>query len=748
VWLVHFSACTAPPPIPIAVSVAQVHTNFGRGGRAVAASVSSTNRNLAIAATESGGLFRTTDGGATWKHLDSFPPFRVQDIAFASAIASNPRVVVATTAGNAHLRGPSRRGIWLSADDGDSWSQAVVPVACSLYGDAHGIAFAGANWIFVATDCGILASPNMGAVWSGISPFAAVAVAAQIMGSSVTLDACTSGGHRRSTDGGAHWSSAHAGPACQSPHGIAVSPLEGNVLFATSGPTLLESDDGGMTWTDLHASAFNERPVWVATQSRDRSHFTLYFPGRRAVCAGPSATSRCADGPTWDFVPALAPVSAPNHDINAIALDPRGSCPVFMAADAGVFLRGAPTAKSLCGDDATWTVPGSDTNGLNALQIYDVTGAAHQQASGASGPVPAFTNLFVGTQDNLIWATHDVTRAAFPAWQGIGVEGSFLQAPAMLPAVPASGDEQVTFMDFGFRPARAKKSFFDPASNQWLVDSDSRATWTSADPPGDLTAPFLVGPNMFVQWNAGNLFLSLDGGATWTLVAELPGDTADPSQSLQLNKFGSKLTKTPTGPALFEYVVDPGGRTGLALQTTLAPPRVPNRMDLRTFAGRNNLGQNSGLQSIGGNCFGSGAWHCRPVYAADPGNFLNVIVADTQQRSMMISHDAGLTWSPMNVLTELVTQGGALSFQDELGASQVHVIAYDPANPLHILVGTDETGIFGSANGGATWFPLLNTVQITGTSSMFFDANTGVVYVGTYGRGLWRLIIDWSLFPQ
>ncbi|MEA2327741.1 MAG: hypothetical protein QOE68_2700, partial [Thermoanaerobaculia bacterium] len=44
-----------------------------QGGRAVAIAVSQSNAKRLVVATESGGLFRTFDGGVSFQHLDNFP---------------------------------------------------------------------------------------------------------------------------------------------------------------------------------------------------------------------------------------------------------------------------------------------------------------------------------------------------------------------------------------------------------------------------------------------------------------------------------------------------------------------------------------------------------------------------------------------------------------------------------------------------------------------------------------------------
>ena len=40
--------------------------------------------------------------------------------------------------------------------------------------------------------------------------------------------------------------------------------------------------------------------------------------------------------------------------------------------------------------------------------------------------------------------------------------------------------------------------------------------------------------------------------------------------------------------------------------------------------------------------------------------------------------------------------------------------------------------------------PNNGTTRATAITSFFFDDRTGSVYVATYGRGLWKLVVDWS----
>lgn len=79
VIMLMWSGCTcssdvtiAPPRVP-------------QGGRAVIVAVTPSDAKRIIVGTESGGLFRTFDGGVSFQHLDGFPTFAPVGVAVASS---------------------------------------------------------------------------------------------------------------------------------------------------------------------------------------------------------------------------------------------------------------------------------------------------------------------------------------------------------------------------------------------------------------------------------------------------------------------------------------------------------------------------------------------------------------------------------------------------------------------------------------------------------------------------------------
>src|SRR5437762_13457700 len=71
VAIVSLAGCN---PTPVTIAPPRVQ----QGGRALSIAVASTNEKRMVVATETGGLFRTFDGGASWQHLDNLPNFRTR----------------------------------------------------------------------------------------------------------------------------------------------------------------------------------------------------------------------------------------------------------------------------------------------------------------------------------------------------------------------------------------------------------------------------------------------------------------------------------------------------------------------------------------------------------------------------------------------------------------------------------------------------------------------------------------------
>jgi len=234
------------------------------GGSVVALAFDAAGAWTLYAGLDEGGVWRSTDGGATWSAAQGgLPPGTIR------TLAADPG-----TAGTLYV-GRSGDGVWKSADGGGSWTQ----VAATLGG--------------LAADVRVLRfDPTSHALWAGLAP--------QNGQASVY----------RSDDGGAHWTAIDLGVA-----GVQVTALVfggGDVYIGTFGSGLFRGASSGGPWTPLFAG---------------ESVHALAFGGGALFATADSGLSVSRDrGATWDLLiapPVIIPGRPPNRlFLGEIALSP------------------------------------------------------------------------------------------------------------------------------------------------------------------------------------------------------------------------------------------------------------------------------------------------------------------------------------------------------------------------------------------------------------------------------------------
>ncbi|MFL6234555.1 MAG: hypothetical protein ACJ76N_15595 [Thermoanaerobaculia bacterium] len=703
-------ASASPAPV-VATLIEPMQPNVWPGGRAVAITVSPNNSSIAILASESGGLFKTQDGGLTWSHLTGLAPFRMADVKYSPA--SSQRIVATTYA---DTRTGNRGGIWRSLNGGVNWEKPATtnPPAgpkCPAAANAYGISYVSGG-IYVGTDCGLAISHDSGATWTHVVPNPAAAnwrIVSVVAHGQGIVDVCGDAGIFRSNDSGATWGPASAGiGGCTQlgTHLIDASPLSSDVLFVTTFLNkLFESDDGGRTWTTLNPpAAVPGRPSWLAVSKAlpaSPGQFEIFFGNPynrvRQTCTHRSGLN--CNG-SWTALN----LNPPNdHETNAFAFDASGTAGKFIVTDGGVF-------NSTDGGK-TFQVGGGGTGGYNALQIYEVAGQIH----------PDHTDLFIGTQDNCLWASPDDGRSWINARCP---EGFALQ---MKRSTPSHTNEIITGVDMGFGNFKSSDHFAN--FDHWN------------DPPNNAGNPFLIDTGKYIQYTratgsaATGIALTLDTGGTWNPV-RIPASTTPFTFAPSPVHF-PQIVGPPANPRIYQAVNRPGSN-----------PAGPNigliRIDLdvanRTATSANAEGSGSGsLGSLGAYGPGQGTFTTPAVFGADPGDPQHVIATDVASGQMKVTQDGGATWTAMTALTDLILDGGRFQFSVPNGPLQVHTIGFNPDDTRQVLVGTEAAGIFESADGGQAWAKVpFSDYFIRSINNFFFDRDQ--IVVATYGNGLWKLL--------
>jgi hypothetical protein len=755
------------------------------------------------AASEWGGLYKTSDRGVTWSRLSNLVPSATWDV---EVNPGDPDTVYAATFYDG--RTEPRSGIAVSHTAGILWSQptTAVPIPGVNTGpgytcdqtridepSAFGIAVRSDDpqWVFVGTNCGLAISNNAGDSWRFADPTPATPasdvwdVVAQPGG---IVDICGVDGHHRTTDGGNHWT----GGSPTLPRGrcsIAVSPDEPDVLFVADdqpGPSqhnVYESDNAGQTWASLGKPYFagqNKRlPFLTANQRSDeggKNRFDLWYGEQdlwRVECVTPPAGSRvvrrCPDAPPgapagstpggngWFLGGAAFPgpiaeqIIGAHGDAGDLVFDPTVStdaCPMLFSSDGGVFHN--TDLGSDC-QNPDFTQPFAGPHGL---WLWAMSGVNRPDGS---------AELYFGTQDDGVWASTNAEQVT-PTWKdgppsdsftmvadenrvvwngggpGINVDG-----PGLVPGTTAPTPKGFPLV--AFRTIGSIDRFGDKRYVAVIAAAD-------ANGDGDNTDPGEEGG----VWVTSNITAS---SVNWT---EL-GAATRPASPCGVRASVLNLP-LPAGPVPVFYVQS-GNCNGFLFDNT------GDR--LFRYVGTGSGGSWTQIDPAGG----------VGIFGVDPKNASRLLASNLRPAGgpqMVASTDLGNNWQPVPKLDAMMTGTDAFGddafrYRNERGPSndtgfgsvqnfpffvnrgdapgffsgypQPSLAAFDPDDPSIVVAGGRDSGLFLSTNGGADWGLLTDpygtnrpTPHLPRPWFVHFQhgaPGTFWLYVGTQGRGVWRL---------
>ena len=575
------------------------------------------------------GLMKTTDGGATWTNLGK-SQFGNSNVKAIAIDPDNPQIITVAPG-----RGPNYyASLWRSINGGATWTN-VLNVGAPWSSLSYSIKDGSGNRHLYATGHlyggKIYRSDTRGATWTQLSP---------------PLSNVNWYDHDSLR--------------------IAASAVDAQTVYLVDGfdQKVLVSHDAGATWTNTTTNLSNQwQQAWYDLNIVCGSR-TVSGVATDVVYVSLIDVSQSRDGgATWQNLGGTYTNSAILHnDQHSFALNPNGSGEALVGCDGGAYRLNDNLASNV------WSF-----NSLN--RIAGVT-QFYRMAIHPTDP----TRLLAGAQDN---ATPAAT-GSLTNWRNVGGgDGGFC-------AIKNSSTQFATSQVLGIY--RTDNNWSSSSYISPNVGSD-RVAFIA---PITLNAPgtyLYAGTNYLYQYNV----------ATGAWVNRMANQVLATNVLQAISTAPSDPKRIYTGSNSGEvWTSGDAGVTWRQINAIGAAP-LPNRA-VTSFAVF-PAAPTSVLVGVSGTGTGH-LWYCADVTAAAP------------------------VWKN-------VSGAGATALPNV----SLNGMALDPNTPTTAWYVATDVGVFATSNAGATWAnmtaPLgLPNVQVNDLQE---QAATGTLYAATYGRGIWKI---------
>ncbi len=680
------------------------------GGRVCRVAGVPGNPLIYFAATASGGVWRSQDGGLSWKCVtDKLPT----STAGAIAVAPSDPNVVYMGSGEANIRNNvvPGNGIYKSTDGGSNWTQVwkqdgqigtmvVHPrnpdvAFAAVLGKAFGPS--GERGVYRTTDGGktwvavLKKDQDTGASDVALDPSNPHIVFAGLWQSRRTPWDLTSGGAGSglhvSRDGGTTWKQLTEKGLPKGPWGkvgVAVAPSDGRRVYAlieAEKGGLYRSDDGGETWSLASGDhALRQRAWYYSTITVDPKNADVLW------CPSVPMLKSIDGGKTFRTIRGFH--HGDHHDL---WIDPFNPKRMINGNDGGVDL-------SFNGGE-TWSAPPLPISqfyriGVDNRVPYHIAGTM-QDLGSIAGPSNSLSSSGIALGD----------------WYNVGggETGYAVHDPGD-PNIVYAGEYAgvITRYDHRTRQARTVSGFIDNPSGHGAADMKYRFRWP---------APIAGSPHdpKIIYHAANVLFRTADGGQSWTVIS--PDLTRNDKRRQQWS--GGPITGDNTTA---EYYC--------TISAVAESPRQKGLIWVGSDDGLVHVTKDDGQSwtNLTEHLPGLPEWGTVKMVEPSPHDAsVAYVVVDAHMVDDMKPHlfrtgDQGKTWSRIS---------GTLPEDIPL-----HVVREDPKRKGLLYVGT-ECGVVFTLDDGKTWQPLQLNLPTVPVHDMVVKNDDLVL--GTHGRSLWIL---------
>ncbi len=679
-----------------------------RGGRVLAVAGDPKNPHTYYFGAVSGGVWKTTDDGATWTPMSDKEPFwSVGAIAIAP---SAPNVIYVGT-GEACIRGNISygNGVWKSSDGGKTWkhigledTRQIGRVLVSptnpdvVFVAALGHAF-GPNaerGVFRSTDGGatwqkvLYKDENTGAIDLSFDPNSPSVIYATLWQAYRKPWELVSGGPGsglyKSTDGGATWKQLTGNglpKGVLGRMGVAVSPANADRVYAiieAEQGGIYRSDDGGEHWTRTNGETrFTQRSWYYAHIFADPKDANTVYVLNTGMYRSTDA------GKTWTLI------RAPHGDHHGLWIDPNNP------------------ERMINGNDGGATI--STDGGKSWTSLYNQPTAQFYHIATDN----RFRYYLYGAQqDNSTVAIASSTDSGSidrPDWYSVGGgESGFV--------VPYLPDPNIVFAgSYDGLITRYNKTTGEMQDvNPW---PDNPMGWGAAQLKYRFqwTAPIAISPHdPNTLYHASQvLFRSTDMGQSWTAISP---DLTRNDKSKE-GPSGGPITKDNTSVEYYDTIF-----------AVAESPVAKGQIWAGSDDGLIHLTRDAGAHWDNVTPKDMPEWGTVSLIDASPHDAGTAYVAVDRHRLddlapyIFKTSDYGKTW------TKIVTGIPSGSF--------VHAVRQDPKDPKLLFAGT-ESGVFVSWDDGARWQPLKLNLPAVPIHDLLVKGND--LAVATHGRSFWIL---------